>query len=97
MKYQENFDHIILDLQHHGIFLKKDLVETNNGIVYQISSNDWELLEVFAKWHEAIEKFGKISKKAFTQDMKDKLIAFLLSDVNIPENGRQNVLDNIHS
>jgi len=86
-----------LDLQKQGIFLKKDLVETNNGIVYQISSNDWELLEVFAKWHETIEKFGKISKKSFTQDMKDKLIAFLLSDVNIPENGRQDVLDKIQS
>ena len=97
LKYQENFDHIILDLQKQGIFLKKDLVETNNGIVYQISSNDWELLEVFAKWHETIEKFGKISKKSFTQDMKDKLIAFLLSDVNIPENGRQDVLDKIQS
>ncbi|MDD3263154.1 MAG: hypothetical protein PHR61_04940 [Candidatus Absconditabacteria bacterium] len=97
LKYQENFDQIILDLQKQGIFLKKDLVETNNGIVYQISSNDWELLEVFAKWYEAIEKFEKISKKFFTQDMKDKLIAFLLSDVNIPENGRQDVLDKIHS
>jgi hypothetical protein len=45
-------------------------------------ANDWELLEVFAKWHEAIEKFEKISKKAFTEEMKDKLVAFLLSDPN---------------
>lgn len=97
LKYQENFDQILSDLQKQWIFLKKDLVETNNGIVYQISSNDWELLEIFAKWHEAIEKFKKISKKVFTEEMRDKLVAFLLSDAQIPENGRQEVLDKLQS
>lgn len=95
--YQDHFDIMLRDLQKQGIFCKKDLVETNNGIVYQISSNDWELLEVFAQWHEAIEKFEKISKKAFTDEMKDTLVAFLLSDPQIPEVGRQEVLDNIQS
>lgn len=97
LKYQENFDSILLELQKKSIFLKKDLVETNNGIIYQISSNDWELLDVFAKWYETIEKFQKISKKIFTEEMKDKLVAFLLSDVGIPEDGKQEVLDKIQS
>ncbi|HCY20363.1 TPA: hypothetical protein DIC40_00530 [Patescibacteria group bacterium] len=97
MHYQEYLDEIIIQLQQQGLFLKKDLVETNNGIIYQISSNDWELLEVFAKWHEAIEKFEKISKKAFTEEMRDKLVAFLLSDTQIPEKGKQEVLDQIQS
>ena len=77
--------------------MKKDLVETNNGIIYQISSNDWELLDIFVKWHEAIEKFEKISKKAFTEEMKDKLVAFLVADSQIPEQGKQEVLDMIQS
>lgn len=97
LSYQEYFDVMLGDLQKQGIFLKKDLVETNNGIIYQISSNDWELLETFAKWHEAIEKFEKISKKAFTDEMKNVLVAFLLSDHHIPEQGRQEVLDYIQS
>lgn len=97
LSYQENLDKILAELQQEGIFLKKDLVETNNGIIYQISSNDWELLEIFAKWHETIEKFEKISKKAFTEEMKDKLVAFLLSDAQIPEKGRQEVLDQLQS
>ncbi len=97
LKYQENLDTIIGQLQIHGLFLKKDILETNNGIIYQISSNDWEVLEIFAKWHEAIEKFEKISKKVFTEEMKDSLIAFLLSDHNIPEEGRQEILDQIQS
>lgn len=97
LHYQEYLDEIIIQLQQQGLFLKKDLVETNNGIIYQISSNDWELLEVFAKWHEAIEKFEKISKKAFTEEMRDKLVAFLLSDTQIPEKGKQEVLDQIQS
>jgi len=97
LKYQENFDHLILELQKQGVFIKKDLVDSNNGIIYQMSSNDWELLQIFAKWHEAIEKFEKISKKAFTDEMKDKLVAFLLSDVQIPENGRQDVLEKLES
>lgn len=97
LSYQENFDKILVELQKHGVFCKKDLVETNNGIVYQISCNDWELLEVFAKWHEAIEKFEKISKKAFTEEMKDKLVAFLLSNHEVPEKGRQEILDILQS
>lgn len=97
LKYQEGFDNIISDLQNNGIFIKKDTLETNNGIIYQISTNDWELLDIFAKWHEAIEKFEKISKKIFTDEMKDKLVAFLVSDNQIPEEGRQEVLDRLQS
>lgn len=97
LSYQEHFDTILGELQKHGIFCKKDLVETKNGIIYQISCNDWELLEVFAKWHETIEKFEKISKKAFTEEMKDKLVAFLLSNQQIPEEGRQETLDRLQS
>lgn len=97
LKYQEQLDNIIVQLQQEGIFLKKDLLETNNGIIYQISSNDWELLEIFAKWYETVEKFEKINKKSFTEEMKDTLLAFLVSNSQIPEEGRQEVLDKIQS
>jgi len=97
LAYQDKFDVLIGQLSRQGFFLKRDVLETSNGIVYQISSNDWELLEIFAKWHEAIEKFEKITRKEFTEEMKTALIAFLVSDHQIPESGREEVLESIES
>ena len=97
LAYQDKFDLLLGQLAHQGFFLKKDVLETSNGVVYQISSNDWELLEIVAKWHEAIEKFEKITRKEFADEMKNKLIAFLVSEQDIPEVGREEVLEKIES
>ncbi|HCB52116.1 TPA: hypothetical protein DEP21_06205 [Patescibacteria group bacterium] len=97
LSYQDKFDILLGQLHHQGFFIKKDVLETSNGVVYQMSSNDWELLEIFAKWHESIEKFEKITRKEFTEQMKDLLIAFMVSDHNVPEEGRQDVLEAIES
>jgi hypothetical protein len=43
-------------LADNGIFLKKNIQETKDGIVYQITSSDYELLQIFAKLYEPIEK-----------------------------------------
>lgn len=97
LKYQESFDYLIKLLQRQWIFFKRDSLETNNWIIYQISSNDWESLGIFAKWHETIEKFEKITRKEFTEQMKAKLLAFLVSDSSIPENGKDQVLESIEN
>ena len=92
---QEMLDKIMNELQQSGIFLKSDKLTNKNGITYQISSNDYELLEIFAKWYEPIEKFEKITKRDFTQDMKLKLIDFLETNQEIPSEGKPEVLEQI--
>ncbi len=66
-------------------------------MVYQISSNDYELLEIFAKWYEPVEKFEKITKREFTQEMKSKLIEFLQSNPEIPSEGKNDVIKQIQT
>ncbi|MEI7563232.1 MAG: hypothetical protein WCJ39_06320 [bacterium] len=88
-------DKIIKTLQKDAIFLKTDKLTNNNGITYQISSNDYELLEIFAKWYEPVEKFEKISKRDFTEEMKNKLISFIETNPEIPTEGKESVLEQI--
>jgi hypothetical protein len=95
LRYQEQFDGMVTILQNAGIFIKTDVLETNNGVVYQMSSTDYELLEIFAKWYESIEKIEKISKRDFTQEMKAKLLDFLRNDSQIPEDGKAGVISDI--
>jgi len=95
MKLQEDLDNMIKILQQEWIFIKIDKLTNNNGITYQISTNDYELLEVFAKWYEPVEKFEKISKVIFTQEMKSKLLEFLENNSEIPEEGKTEVINKI--
>lgn len=92
LAHQEFLDNIIQKLQQEWIFIKADKLINNNGMTYQISTNDYELLEVFAKWYEPVEKFEKISKVVFTQGMKSKLIEFITSNPEIPQDGKAEVL-----
>lgn len=92
---QEMLDNIINKLQQSSIFLKVDKLSNKNGITYQISSNDYELLEIFAKWYEPVEKFEKISKREFTDEMKNKLIEFIETNPEIPSEGKVEVLQQI--
>lgn len=64
-------------------------------MVYQISSNDYELLEIWAKWYEAVEKFKKITKREFTQEMKTKLIEFISTHQEIPQEGKNEVIEQL--
>jgi hypothetical protein len=88
-------DSMMKKLQQHGFFMKVDKLSNKNGIVYQISSNDYELLEIFAQWYEAVEKFEKISKREFTEEMKSRLIEFIETNPEIPEEGKNDVLKEI--
>jgi len=90
--HEETLDDIVKKLQQEGIFLKADKLPNKNGIVYQISCNDYELLEIFAQWYEAVEKFEKITKREFTQEMKTKLIEFIETNPEIPQDGKAEVL-----
>ena len=94
-KHTDILDSMIGKMQEHGIFMKADKLQHKNGMVYQISSNDYELLETFARWYEPVEKFEKITKRDFTQEMQAKLIAFLETDPEIPSEGKKEVIKQI--
>lgn len=92
LAHEEDLDLRIKMLAHNGIFVKTDKLLNKNGMVYQISSNDYELLEIFAQWYEAVEKFEKISKRVFTEEMKIKLIEFINTNAEIPQEGKAEVV-----
>ena len=92
LKYEELFDEIKKQLIQEWIFITTSSQKNNDGTIYQISCNDYELLELFAKWYEPVEKFEKITKREFTQEMKNKLIAFLETNPEIPNNGKADVI-----
>jgi len=84
-RHTDILDNMMKKLQEHGFFMKVDKLTNKNGIVYQISSNDYELLEICAQWYEAVEKFEKITKREFTQEMKITLEEFISTNPEIPE------------
>lgn len=92
LAHEEDLDVRIDMLQRRGIFLKADKLPNKNGMVYQISSNDYELLEIFAQWYQAVEKFEKITKHEFTQEMKIAVIEFIETNPEIPEEWKAEVL-----
>lgn len=95
MKREDMLDEVINSLQKEWIFLKTDKLQNNNGITYQISCNDYELLEMYAKWYEPVEKFEKITKGEFTQEMKTKLLEYITNDPEIPQKGKKEVIQAI--
>lgn len=95
LAHEEGLNMQIDKLKQNGIFLKVDKLPNKNGMVYQISSNDYELLEIYTKWYEAVEKFEKITKREFTKEMKIKLIEFIKTNEEIPQEGKIEILEQI--
>ncbi len=95
LSIQEGLDNTLNILRQLGVFLKVDKLTNKNGITYQISSNDYEVLEIFAQWYEPVEKFEKITKREFTQEMKISLIEFIKTNTEIPQEGKDEVLKQI--
>lgn len=99
-KYKENtevLDEVIATLSDNWIFVKKNIQETNDGIVYQITSSDYELLQIFARFYEPIEKWLKISKHTDTFKIKEKLVEFLNSNKDVPKEWKAKVLEEIEN
>jgi hypothetical protein len=67
----------IQHLQQKGIFLQSSLNVQRGKNILQITSNDWELLQMFADWYKPIEKFTQITKKEHTVQAMGQLLAFL--------------------
>lgn len=60
LKEQAIFDTLLYFLQTKGVFLQKSVIQSNDGIIYQISSQDYEILASFAQLYKSIAKIDKI-------------------------------------
>ncbi len=95
IKYKEELDSMIKNLQEDGIFLNSSIVKNNDGIIYQLSSSDYELLWFLANWYQSIEKIDKILKQEIISKIKLDLINFVEMDWQVPYNWKEKVLEMI--
>ena len=93
----ELLDMIVESISGENIFLKTSVQETNDGIVYQITSSDFELLQIFARFYEPIEKWLEISKYTDTLKIKEELMEFLNTNTEIPTEWKSEVLNEIEN
>lgn len=86
-------DETIDVLAENWLFINKNIINTEDWIIYEIASSDFELLEFFAKFYEPIEKWLKISKIDEVQKVKWDLINFLQTNINIPTIWKDDVIN----
>ncbi|MDD2537392.1 MAG: hypothetical protein PHU61_02785 [Candidatus Absconditabacteria bacterium] len=77
LKIQEQLENILEDLQAEGIFLQSSSNNAGGKISYQITSNDYELLEIFAEWYKEIENFSQITKRELALQAVAQLKEFI--------------------
>ena len=70
------------DLQNEWIFIQISENIQWDKHTYEITSNDYELLEIFAKLYLPVENFSQITKREQTQEAIEALKAFLGSEWN---------------
>ena len=92
LKYEENFDTMKKQLAEEGIFISTSIQKTNDGIIYQISCNDYEILKNVANYTKGIEKIDKIPKHDLTLEYKNQLIEFIQTNPEIPQDGKSEVI-----
>lgn len=79
LREQQVLDTMIFLLQSKGIFLQKTVTENNDGITYQITSNDYEFLAGFAQLYKSIAKIDKIPTFDKMSQAKSTLISRIQS------------------
>ena len=64
-------------LQQQGIFLQSSLNRQQDKTTLQITSNDYELLQIFSDWYKPVENFTQITKREQTAQAIQLLKAFV--------------------
>lgn len=75
LREQQVLDTVIFLLQSKWIFLQKTITQNNDGITYQITSNDYEFLAWFAQLYKSIAKIDKIPTFDKMSQAKSTLIS----------------------
>jgi len=95
MKYEEALDTMQKQLANEGIFINTSKQKSNDGSIYQISCNDYELLRNFADYAKSIENISKITKEDQALEYKKSLLEFITNNPEIPTEGKAEVLKQI--
>lgn len=95
MRYEEHLDMMKKRLAQEGIFITASTVRNNDGMVYQISCNDYEVLKNFASYAKGIEKIDKIPKYDLTSEYKKSLLEFIANNPEIPAEGKDEAIKKI--
>ena len=56
MEEQDIIDEMMAVLAENGLYVNKNIQRTDDGVIYELTSSDYELLQHFARFYEPIEK-----------------------------------------
>lgn len=96
-KYEENLDTMKKQLAQEGVFISTSSQKTNDGMMYQISCNDYEVLKNFAEYAKGIENIHKIPKYDLALENKKSLLEYIQSNPDIPQEGKVEVLKQLQN
>ena len=82
LSISENLINIQKDLQEIWIFIQISQNIQWDKHIYEITSNDYELLEIFSKLYLPVENFSQITKREQTQEAINALKIFLTKEWN---------------
>lgn len=89
---QDIIEETLAVLSENGLYVNKNIQRTDDGIIYELTSSDYELLQHFARFYEPIEKWLKISKYDEVWDIKNQLIEFIQTNPEIPNEWKEDIL-----
>lgn len=94
---QDIIDETLAVLAENGLYVNKNIQRTDDGIIYELTSSDYELLQHFARFYEPIEKWLEISKYNDVLNVKKELIGYIKTNPEIPSEGRDEVLKSLEN
>jgi len=97
MDKQDIIDETLAVLAENGLYVNKNIQRTDDGIIYELTSSDYELLQHFARFYEPIEKWLKISKYDDVLNVKKELIEFIETNPEIPSEWKDEVLKTLEN
>ncbi len=97
MEAQDIIDEMVAVLAENGLYVNKNILRTDDGIIYELTSSDYELLQHFARFYEPIEKWLKISKYDDVLNIKKELIEFIKTNPEIPSEWKDEVLKTLEN
>lgn len=84
-------------LQELGIFISSSTVQNWDRTILQLTMNDWELLECFAKWLNLYQKTELILQGTSLQkkqhEIRDQLLDFITSNPELKVSGQEECLE----
>ena len=97
MDKQDIVDEALSVLAENGLYVNKNIQRTEDWIIYELTSSDFELLQHFARFYEPIEKWLKISKYDDVLNVKKELIEFIETNPEIQSEWKDEVLKTLEN